>query len=541
MQRGFGMTVWLPPAPDACRFTVRKGVVYASSVEGRIEAGFRWRFRTLLALTGAKRLEFGVELLLKRGRERAEREGVVLGRGLAGLYEETRAKVKKRVEVTGSCWGNPPWRLFTFGHPPRFLCDASLGGLARWLRAAGYEASVDDVIPGHRLPDEALRRNQVLLTTDSEVLLRRIVVKGSLIVVWVPSALTMREQLRMAMRDLGLGPAGVALHELRRAAGGHPQGGCPREDPAPHREVAGRVLRLRRVRRVVLAGHALGAHRAGAGAGGGGVKRGLLVNLSLSLVVSLVFMAALEGLARVVERAKPAPPEREVADYIWDWDAKMPGGFYVMRSEAVGWPPYQEFNGDGLRDRTRAHEKAPGFWRVAVLGDSVTLGADLKAYEAYPQLLEARLQAEGRRMEVMNVGLWGWSTRQERIAWHRIARGYDPDQAILAVCLNDIPELHNNLTRPPGWVVWLHRRSALVRLLVNAEGREIENVERLFLSPDDPRVLEAMEGFFEEVRTLRREVEADGAEFAMVVFPFRFQVSEGAPVPGGAGADHGVL
>ena len=130
------------------------------------------------------------------------------------------------------------------------------------------------------------------------------------------------------------------------------------------------------------------------------MKRGLLVNLSLSLVVSLVFMAAFEGLARFVEKAKPAPPEREVADYIWNWDAKMPGGFYVMRSEAVGWPPYQEFNGDGLRDRTRAHEKAPGFWRVAVLGDSVTLGADLKAYEAYPQLLEARLQAEGRRMEV---------------------------------------------------------------------------------------------------------------------------------------------
>ena len=129
--------------------------------------------------------------------------------------------------------------------------------------------------------------------------------------------------------------------------------------------------------------------------------------------------------------------------------------------------------------------------------------------------MEARLQAAGRRIEVLNVALWGWSTRQERIAWHRIARGYDPDQVILAVCLNDIPELHTNLTRPPGWVVWLHRRSALVRLLVNAEGREIENVERLFLSPDDPRVVEAMEGFFEEVRTLRREVQEDGAEFAI--------------------------
>ena len=259
------------------------------------------------------------------------------------------------------------------------------------------------------------------------------------------------------------------------------------------------------------------------------MRRGLLVNLTLSLVVSVAFLAALEGLARLME--PPRAPEREVADYIWDWDAKMPGGFYVMVSESVGWPPSQEFNGDGLRDRTRPREKPEAVWRIAVLGDSVTQGAGLKPRQAYPRLLEARLEAQGQRIEVMSVALWGWSTRQERIAWHRIARGYSPDQAILAVCLNDIPELHNNLTRPPGWLVWLHERSALVRALVGAEGREIEDVERLFETPDAPQVKEALDRFFEEVRALRAEVEDDGASFAMVVFPFRFQVAGGAPSP----------
>jgi HEAT repeat protein len=258
------------------------------------------------------------------------------------------------------------------------------------------------------------------------------------------------------------------------------------------------------------------------------VKR-LLVNLALSVVVSVVFLAVLEGTARLLE--KPRPAEREVAEYIWDWDEKMPGGFYVMRSQAVGWPPRQEFNGDGLRDITRPREKPEGVWRVAVLGDSVTLGDGLRPYQSYPRILEARLHAAGQRIEVMNVALWGWSTRQERIAWQRIARGYHPDQAILAVCLNDIPELHNNLTRPPEWLIRLHERSALVRLIVGAEGREIENVERLFETPQAPRVREALDGFFEEVRVLRSEVEADGATFAVVVFPFRFQTEEGAPSP----------
>jgi len=259
------------------------------------------------------------------------------------------------------------------------------------------------------------------------------------------------------------------------------------------------------------------------------VRRSLLVNLGLSLAVSVAFLALLETGARFAEKGRP--PRPRVADYIWDWDDLMPGGFYVMKSDGAGWPPWEEFNGDGLRDRTRPREKPDDLVRVAILGDSVTLGAELRPEEAYPQLLERRLRGEGRRVEVMNVALWGWSTRQERIAWERIARLYHPDHAILAVCLNDIPEVFNNLERPPRWLMRLHERSALVRLLVNAEGREIDNVERLFAEPDAARVREALGRFFDEVRALRREIERTGASLALVVFPFRFQVEEKAPPP----------
>ena len=259
------------------------------------------------------------------------------------------------------------------------------------------------------------------------------------------------------------------------------------------------------------------------------MRRGPLVNVALSLASALVFLAVLEGASRLLEKSRP--PKREVADYIWDWDHMMPGGFYVTKSDAAGWPPWEEFNGDGLRDRTRTREKPEAYRRIAILGDSVTFGAEIRPEEAYPQRLEARYRAEGRRVEVMNVALMGWSTRQERIAWQRIARSYQPDQAVLAVCLNDIPELFNNLSRPPRWLARLHEASALVRLAVNAEGREIDNVERLFAEPDAPRVREATDRFLEEVRALRREVEADRAALALIVFPFRFQVEPGAPAP----------
>jgi lysophospholipase L1-like esterase len=259
------------------------------------------------------------------------------------------------------------------------------------------------------------------------------------------------------------------------------------------------------------------------------VKRGVLVNLALSVASAVLFLAVLEGASRLVERFRS--PKRKVAEYIWNWDHMMPGGFYVVKSDAAGWPPWETINADGLRDRARTREKPEGYRRIAFLGDSVTLGADIRPEEAYPQRLEARFRSEGRPVEVMNVALWGWSTRQERFAWERIARQYRPDQAVLAVCLNDIPELFNNLSSPPRWLARLHESSALVRLVVSAEGREIDSVERLFAEPDGRRVREAMDRFFEEVRLLRREVEADGAQLAVIVFPFRFQLLPEAPPP----------
>jgi UDP-N-acetylmuramyl pentapeptide phosphotransferase/UDP-N-acetylglucosamine-1-phosphate transferase/lysophospholipase L1-like esterase len=257
-------------------------------------------------------------------------------------------------------------------------------------------------------------------------------------------------------------------------------------------------------------------------------RQSLLGNLALAVAVFTAFLGALEGFCRLAEARRPRP---QVADYLWDWQRKWEGDFYTMRSDANGWPPWEEFNADGLRDRTHAPEKPAGTRRVVFLGDSVTLGDHIEPHQAYPQFLQADLSDEGHEVEVFNVALWGWSTRQERLAYERIARRYAPDDVVLAVCLNDIPELQNNLTRPPRWLQVLHDRSALVRRVVDAPGREIGSVEELFGSPEPEKVQAAFERFFAEVRALRGAVVQDGASFAMVVFPFRFQVVPGAPPP----------
>jgi HEAT repeat protein/lysophospholipase L1-like esterase len=254
----------------------------------------------------------------------------------------------------------------------------------------------------------------------------------------------------------------------------------------------------------------------------------LVANVLLSVTVSALFLGLLEGGARLVERRRPGAP---VAPYIWNWEQMWEGDFYRIRSDVNGWPPWQEFNADGLRDRTHAEEKPAGTMRLVFLGDSVTAGAQIEAEEAFPQALQALLDEEGRPVEVFNVALRGWSTRQERIAYERLARKYHPDEVVLAVCLNDIPELQDNLTRPPRLLSSLYRRSALVRVVINARGREIRSVEQLFTEPDSKAVKEGMARFFDEVRVLRAEVRADAARLSVVVFPFRFQLAPNAPPP----------
>ena len=61
--------------------------------------------------------------------------------------------------------------------------------------------------------------------------------------------------------------------------------------------------------------------------------RELAQNAALALATTALVLVVVEGGARLVEKRKP--PRREVADYIWDWDDKMPGGFYVTKSDAA--------------------------------------------------------------------------------------------------------------------------------------------------------------------------------------------------------------
>ncbi len=246
-------------------------------------------------------------------------------------------------------------------------------------------------------------------------------------------------------------------------------------------------------------------------------------NALLSVATIVVVLGLAEGAARIAERGRPPV---HVADYIANWD-EWDGEFFT----AIGWEGSGTFNRDCLRDRNHALVKLPGVQRVVCLGDSTTYGQHLQPEQAYPQILQRLADARGLRLEVFNVALSGWAARQELIAYRRICRKYGPDHVLLMLCLNDIADMQNNLSRPPQWLLALHAHSALVRLVVGAEDREIEDVHELFENPPSAKVRDGWGRLFSEILKLREAAGADGADLGILILPFRFQVKPGAPPP----------
>ena len=59
------------------------------------------------------------------------------------------------------------------GTPPRFIADAMLGGLARWLRILGLDVAYDPALDDAALVEHSVREQRVILTRDRRLVQRR--------------------------------------------------------------------------------------------------------------------------------------------------------------------------------------------------------------------------------------------------------------------------------------------------------------------------------------------------------------------------------
>jgi len=159
----------------------------------RIQTAYEHRYQELLLRFGARRPDQGVKWLLQRAERLREKDKVSLADSLTRVARELAAKSLKARHP-----------LARNGQKIRFFCDSGLGGLARWLRASGYEAFWEPKIDDHQLLRTAKTCSAVLLTTDSMLMERRVLREHMLPALWLPPTLSIAEALAFVFHEFGL-------------------------------------------------------------------------------------------------------------------------------------------------------------------------------------------------------------------------------------------------------------------------------------------------------------------------------------------------
>lgn len=96
-------------------------------------------------------------------------------------------------------------------------------------------------------------------------------------------------------------------------------------------------------------------------------------------------------------------------------------------------------NSWGMRDRERTLEKAPGTFRIAMIGDSAVEAVQVRPQEVVNIQMERILHNQGySHVEVMAFGIEGIGTTQELLLYQEKVRQFHPDLVLLMFMNNDI-------------------------------------------------------------------------------------------------------
>lgn len=169
-------------------------------------------------------------------------------------------------------------------------------------------------------------------------------------------------------------------------------------------------------------------------------RRGTAATLALAvastLVTAAVLAVAFEVVANVHYRRWTASYDNE------GWIGRLT---VASRDPKLIWEyrPYGDVQGVatnrwGFRDVDYpATEKAPGVYRVAFIGDSVTLGMGVVPEETFVARVGAMAAAAGRNAQTLNFAVDGYNALQIGELLTAKVLAFQPDQVVYVLCLND--------------------------------------------------------------------------------------------------------
>jgi uncharacterized protein len=88
---------------------------------------------------------------------------------------------------------------------PKFIVDINVGKLAKWLRMIGYDTLLFDHRDDKHLIHIAIAENRIILTRDTQLMKRRIIIIGYLKALLISSDNPCK-QIYQVIKELGLNP-----------------------------------------------------------------------------------------------------------------------------------------------------------------------------------------------------------------------------------------------------------------------------------------------------------------------------------------------
>lgn len=133
------------------------------------------------------------------------------------------------------------------------------------------------------------------------------------------------------------------------------------------------------------------------------------------------------------------------------WGAR-PVTFYPQMSHRAVTENYDinfRSNSLGFNDVEHSLEKKAGVFRVLLLGDSYIEGAGVPPNRHIARIIEELGESDGKRVEVISMGMSGWGQSHHLATYDRIGRKFDPDLVITFFCVNDM--WNNRQDENTGW------------------------------------------------------------------------------------------
>jgi hypothetical protein len=264
-----------------------------------------------------------------------------------------------------------------------------------------------------------------------------------------------------------------------------------------------------------------------------GRGRLLLVGMSLGVL----FLAG-EITGRVLERYAGYLPRRQVGSFLapnpFVRTALVPGARFRSGTFEI------DVNSLGFRGEEISPTKPPGTFRIFALGESTTFGwkGARTHRQAWPALLEAKLRAAypTRAIEVVNGGVPGWTSVQQRVNFMLRVSKLGPDAVLIYHGNNDlslswVPDVETKtiygVEAPPAGDTWWNRllEHSYVFMDLRFRAQLFQRSLREKHDEPDPAALRLLR---QTLGGLVRDASGVNAKVAIATFPHALD-EQGAP------------